>query len=112
MASSRDRRKLRRMLQEAGLSLPRVPPSKPPTKEPSPFFWKKIPAWVYLCIGALSIVITLLEGYPWLSIEEGGFLEPSNPYSKMFKATNSGYLPVTHLTAQCKGDTTIAGSVF
>jgi hypothetical protein len=100
MANSRDRRALRRLLQESGLSLALKPASQPPTLASVPF-WKRIPAWVYLAVGVLSIVITLLEGYPWLSIQERGFTDPANPYSQIFVVSNGGYVPLTDLDAYC-----------
>jgi len=92
------------MLQEAGPSLP--PPSslKLPQPTPAPPFWeawKKIPGWAYIGVVVLSIAITLLEAYPWLSIEEQAMLDPTNPYSEMFKVANGGYIPVTNLDVLC-----------
>lgn len=49
----------------------------------------------------MAIVITLAEGYPWLSVQEGALLDPTNPYSEMFNITNGGYIPVTNLDATC-----------
>jgi hypothetical protein len=72
-------------------------------------FWKKIPAWVYALLVAFSVVITLLEGYPWLSVEESGFLDPANPYSQLFKIRNGGYIPLTDIDAACKGNVKTMG---
>jgi hypothetical protein len=82
----------------------RKPPQKVPAKpqpEMSQPFWKRIPAWVYAAAAFVSIGITLAEGYPWLAIQEGALLNPSNPYSEMFSVTNGGYVPVTDLDASC-----------
>src|ERR1700676_2067085 len=100
MGNSRGRRKLRRLLQEQGLSMPRKSPA-PKSKAVSISFWKKIPHWIYYAVVFLTLVITSLEGYPWLSIQRSGMLYANNPYSEMFEISNSGYIPLTHLTAVC-----------
>jgi len=105
MANRRGRRKRQRQLQEAGPRVPLKPPSSPPTPKSASdswwTFWKRIPSWVYALLVAFSIVITLLEGYPWLSVEESTFVDPQNPFSQMFKLKNGGYIPVTNLDAYC-----------
>jgi hypothetical protein len=88
------------MLQEAGLYSPPAPPSQPPSPD-SILFWKKIPGWVYLCVVALSVVITLVSGYPLFSCNGGERLDPSDPYSEMFTLTNEGYVPVTDPQVDC-----------
>jgi hypothetical protein len=97
MANSRGRRTIRRALQEVGLGwlLKPTPPAPPKP------FWKKIPIAVYAVLAVLALLVTLLEGYPWLSIEEGYLLDRSNPYSELFVVTNTGYIPVTDLGATC-----------
>jgi hypothetical protein len=60
-----------------------------------------IPGGVYVALGVLAILITLVEGYPWLSIQEGALLSPSNPYTELFTITNQGYVPLTDLGAVC-----------
>jgi hypothetical protein len=103
------------MLREAGLSQPsQLPARSKPEKSPASFWkiWKKIPAWAYFAFAAFSVGITLLEGYPWLSVEESGFLDPSDPFSQMFKLANGGYVPVTDLFAGCSADTSVNGYVF
>src|ERR1039458_7481192 len=62
---------------------------------------RKVPAWVWGLLVFLGLAITFLEAYPWLSIEESAFLDPSNPYSQMLEVVNTGYLPVTKLDAKC-----------
>jgi hypothetical protein len=100
MANSRDRRRLRRMLQEAGLSMP--PPSPAPPQKPiSTPFLKRIPGWVYLVVVAFSVVITLLEGYPWLSIQRDESFDSANPFATTFYVANEGYIPLTDLDADC-----------
>ena len=103
MANSRGRRKLRRMLQEAGLTLPQPPPAKPPQQRFANIWvvLKKIPRWSYFFAGILAVLVGIVQGYPWLSIEEGYLLDPSNPYSELFVVKNTGYIPVTHLDALC-----------
>jgi hypothetical protein len=83
-----------------------MPPKTPVApQKPAPVpFWKRIPAWVYAIAAAFSIVITLAEGYPWLSIQRGEILDPNNPYSEMFEISNAGYVPLTNLSAECLVD--------
>jgi hypothetical protein len=106
MGNSRARRKLRRLLREQGLSVPQPSPAKAQTKLTIPF-WKRIPKWFYATLSVLAIAITVLQAYPWLSIQRSGvFLNPKNPYSEMFDVKNGGYIPVTDLTADCMMDFT------
>ncbi len=42
-----------------------------------------------------------MQSYPWLSIQEGEFLDPHNPYTELFKVSNGGYIPLTNLSAAC-----------
>jgi|SRR5215472_452938 len=100
MANSRDRRRRRRMQREAGLQVRPKPPSPPPTVVSVPF-WTRIPRWLYAVGTVLAIVITLLEGYPWLSVEEGPILDARNPLTEMFRVVNGGYVAVTDLDANC-----------
>lgn len=100
MANSRGRRTLRRQLQEAGLGalLKPIPPALAPSAVP---LWKKIPSSVYAVLGALAVLIAILQGYPWLSLQEGPILTPKNPYTELFSVSNTGYVPVTDLDAIC-----------
>jgi hypothetical protein len=65
-------------------------------------FLRKIPWGVWTFIAVLALVVTLLEGYPWLSIEENANLDERNPYSTMFLIANEGYVPATDVTVDCK----------
>jgi hypothetical protein len=56
---------------------------------------------MYICVAALSILITLLEGYPWLSVQQNDYLDPTDPYSQMFSVTNQGYIPLTDIAVHC-----------
>jgi hypothetical protein len=113
MANSRGRRKLKRLLQEQGLSVPLkvpvidAPPAAlppPPPKHPSRWNripWGKVPGWCWTLIVIFSVLITVLEAYPWLSIQRDDSLDPSNPYATTFIVTNDGYLPITDLDVIC-----------
>jgi hypothetical protein len=94
---------LRRALRESGLGavLKTTPPAPPLKRIP---FWKKIPVTVYLLLGALALAITLLEGYPWLSVQRDDSLSSTNPYATAFSIANEGYIPVTELDADCAVD--------
>jgi hypothetical protein len=111
MANSRGRRTIRRLLQEGGLGLLLKPTLPPPVPKTIPF-WKKIPTSVYSALAVLALLIALSQGYPWLSVEESGLLDPSDPYSQMFKLSNGGYVPVTDVIAWCSADTVVNGNVF
>jgi hypothetical protein len=100
MANSRDRRKLQRMLREAGLPLPQKPPS-PPQLPISEHPLKRIPKWIYVVLVGATLLVTLFEGVPWLSIQPGDSLNPLDPYATMFSVSNGGYVPLTDLTAEC-----------
>lgn len=81
----------------------------PPQNSPSPALWRRFVRMKYAVLVFVATVVTVLEGYPWLSIEEGALLDPPNPYSELFKLSNDGYLPVTDLDADCKFSGTFNG---
>jgi len=110
MANSRGRRKLRRMLQEAGLGSLLKPPSSVPIAGSTRFF-KRIPRWVYACAAVFAIAVTLLQAYPWLSLQQSGFLDASNPYSEMFDLVNDGFIPIANLDAVCTNQDAQLGAV-
>jgi hypothetical protein len=116
MANSKGRRKLRRQLQEAGLGhlLQSAPPSPqssglssgkgndPPRRRFSVSgILGKIPAASWVILVFLATAMTLLEGYPWLSVSRGATLDPANPLSLMFDVKNEGYSPAESLDADC-----------
>jgi hypothetical protein len=74
----------------------------PPPKGRS--LWRRIPGWLKATAGCLTILITLLEGWPWLSVEENGMLDSRNPYSTLFLVVNNGYARITDLDADCTLD--------
>jgi hypothetical protein len=67
---------------------------------PTPL-WRKVPRWAYGLVIALSLVITALQGYPWLTIAGGARLNPNNPFSEIFNVTNEGYIPITDPHIDC-----------
>jgi len=73
-------------------------PPQPPVKRP---FWKRIPGSIWGALVLLTLLITLLEGYPWLSVEIGERIEPNEPYTTLFQVVNEGYAPISHLDAEC-----------
>jgi hypothetical protein len=114
MASKRGRKRNRKKQQKAKLVAPQGPPRQPPTPPGSPapsrppesfhypsLEWLKFPKWVWVMLVVLATTITLLEGYPWLSIEDGPLLDPNDAYSELFQLKNGGYIPVTDLNAFC-----------
>ena len=110
MANSKGKRKLRRMLQEAGLSLPLRPPTQPAAPT-STLLWKRIPKWLYGCAVILTIAITLLTDYQWLHIEKDSSLNPTSPFSQFLVIANGGYIPLTGLDAECGFSTELKGKV-
>lgn len=107
MANSRGRRKLRRLLQEAGLGHllkplePAAEGGTDGTDQRKPGLFRRIRLGGWLLLGVLATAITLLEGYPWLSITQDYGLNENNPYQTMFYVTNEGYLPADDLRATC-----------
>lgn len=59
---------------------------------------------IYGLVGIFALTITLLEGYPWLSMQRDDLLNADNPYSTLFSITNEGYFPVVDLDAVCVPD--------
>jgi hypothetical protein len=110
MANSKGRRKLKRLLQEQGLSLPQKVPSIPQSPQSSIKWWKRIPRRTYALVGVFGLAITLFEGYPWLSLHEGGFLQPNNGLSEMWILQNDGYIPITNVGATCTSDAHFSSS--
>jgi hypothetical protein len=49
----------------------------------------------------LATAITLLEGYPWISLQKDESLNPANPYRTMFVAVNEGYVPLSSIEVSC-----------
>jgi len=118
MASKRGRKKERQKQRKATLTAPQLP-SQPPTlpaslasshtpeqpHRPSLWRWLKFPKWAWVVSSVLATVlatvITLFEGYPWLSVSEGSSLDTADPFSELFKVTNDGFAPVMSLDADC-----------
>ena len=48
-----------------------------------------------------TLLVTLLEGWPWLRVEKDFSLDSKNPFSETFLVVNGGYLPITNLNANC-----------
>jgi hypothetical protein len=103
MANSRDRRRLRRMLAEAGLLLlPKtpVPPPAMPTHSRLSIL-SKVPKSTYALVVAIATVVGLLVLYPWLSIEQDFSSNTSNPFTENFSITNEGYVSAKHIYMRC-----------
>jgi hypothetical protein len=90
IANSKSRRRTRRELQEAGLGhLLAVSSHSPLFSKPARSrFWVKFPVSAWTCIGLLTAVITLLEGYSWLELQKDESLSPKNPFKTMFVIAN------------------------
>jgi hypothetical protein len=99
--NSRDKRKLRRMLQEAGLTQPQPTPATTPAAKKQDPLWKRVPHWIYFLLGVCAIAVTLLEGFASFSFQESALLDPSNPFSQMFTTSYEGYWPITDIDISC-----------
>src|ERR1700683_16890 len=109
MANSRGRRKLRKQLQEAGLGSLLVLPSPIPAPKTPPF-WKRVLAVGSAFLGVAGALITIAGSYPWLSVDRGDLIDPTNPFSELFEVRNDGYIPVTHLDALCVANFSSSGN--
>jgi hypothetical protein len=112
--NSRERRTLKRMLKEAGVEHRSVSnPSREPVAPAIPVHHfvtlRKIPGWLWVTIGAGAVLITFLQAYPWLSIEGSERLDERNELSQLFQVVNDGYIPITHLDADCESDFALRG---
>src|ERR1039457_2409174 len=119
MASKRGRKKERQKQRQRSQAQRQEPLRQPPmppasllsvdSPEPpdGPSGWERLrawanpPRWAWVVLVFLATVITLLEGYPWLSVEEGPLLDPNNAYSELFLLKNDGYIPITDLRVIC-----------
>jgi hypothetical protein len=63
--------------------------------------WKRIPRWVYLLLVLLTLAVTSLQGYPWLSIQRDDSLSSTNPFRTTFSIANEGYIPITDIDVDC-----------
>lgn len=84
---------------------PRKPPRREQSKEQRTslllFLWSKLPVWLRGALVFATLLITLQQGYPWLSVEKDELLDIRNPYSALFYVVNDGYWPVSDLDAEC-----------
>ena len=112
MADSRQRRIKRRLLERAGLSLPRKPPKQVIEAQKPLSFWSRTRKRVFGLLSAAVTVAGLLVFYPVLSIERAGSLDSSNPYASLFDISNEGYLPITSVSAECRIDFELPGGGY
>lgn len=106
MANSKDRRKLKRMLQEAGLGPLLATPAQRPQPPASKSILRKTPSYLYWFCAICAIAIGISQGYPWLHLEKDYSLNPSNPFAQRWLVVNGGYIPVTDLDAVCIANAT------
>jgi hypothetical protein len=62
---------------------------------------KRLPRWVYYLVVLGTLIVTLLQGYPWLHLQKDDSLNSQNPYKTMFVVVNDGYTPVTNVAISC-----------
>jgi hypothetical protein len=103
--NSGERRKFKRLLQQAGLKLSGPEPpttTTPKTTPPEKLPWKEIPNWIYAVVTVgVTFLGAFLALYPWISVQLGDSLDISNPYATQFNISNEGYIPLTELDAKC-----------
>src|SRR5271163_3666205 len=100
MANSKDRRKRRRLKKETPRPIT-SPLPETTEKNKSVSVLKRIPRWFYLSLVVGTLLVTLLEGYPWLSLQKDDSLNSQNPYKTMFVAANDGYVLITDVDVSC-----------
>lgn len=110
MANSKGRRATRRSLEGIGLGwlLKTTPPSLGQKTIP---FWKRISTAGYAILAFLALLIALMQGYPWLSLQKDESMDPSKPYSSMFLLTNTGYISATDIDVYCDVSFLAAGNM-
>jgi hypothetical protein len=82
---------------------------------PTSRFWsvvQKLPKGFYAILGFLSLLGSLVIFYPWLSLEFGDRIRPTDPFGIILNISDEGILPLTDISVDCKIDlTTQAGGV-
>lgn len=73
---------------------------------------RRLPAWLWFCIVLATVVVTLGEGWPWLSVSEVTNLDSHNPYSTVFQLSNAGYIPAVNLDAKCVSSFSVGTNSF
>lgn len=106
MANSKDRRKLRRQIQEAGLgNLLHLSTDSPPAPLPAEArLSKRLLAVLSLLLAVLGGVFAFVQFYPWLEIGKDESLSSGNPFRTMFVAENQGYAFVSNIQVWCGAD--------
>ncbi len=85
------------------------------TVKPSPpsrawLFLKQVPKAFYgaICVVAVFVgLLGLLVLYPWLSLEQGERLRPTDPFGIMLNISNEGFLPLRDVSISCGLDFTM-----
>jgi hypothetical protein len=66
---------------------------------------RKIPirvvVWIAGAATLAGLLIAVLQGYPWLSVEGASFGNPNDPFSELFYVKNDGYVSAVDLSADC-----------
>ncbi len=89
------------MRKKLGLDALPKPPAKPLASKSKLSILKKIPRWVYVFVGVFGLLITLLEAYPWLSVQIDDSLDLHDPSKTLFSVINEGYIPIANVSATC-----------
>lgn len=77
-----------------------------PRKSPSRIWlWcTKIPRGVYAAIGAAALLVGFFVLYPWLSLEQGERLRPTDPFGIVLNISDEGYFPLRDISVDCNAD--------
>lgn len=118
MANSRERRILRRALQEAGQWSPPVASKRPAIQIPLSRWslfrdtLSRVPKWIYAGVAGAAAIVGLLVLYPWLSIERDFSSDPSNPFTENFYVVNEGYVTAKNIRIACVRNYDIGTEMF
>ena len=87
------------------------PKKRESAPSPKERWWKQPWGWAKFAGPVVLGLVTLFVLVPHLSPQRSFESDPNNPYSQAFDVVNSGYLPATDLSAECKLNTVIGDGV-
>jgi len=64
---------------------------------------------IYGAIGVVAALVGLLVLYPWLSLEQGERLRPTDPFGIMLNVSNEGFLPLRDIGIDCGLNISMSG---
>jgi hypothetical protein len=113
MASSKQRRMLRRLLRQEGLMAKAVTRGRSRTEERSPEpLWRGVRKRIWGAVSVIAVLLAYAFLLPDISIEKDFDRDPTNPYSQSFYIQNNGWLNATNIKIRCKADTNFSNGPF